>query len=151
MLLNQILNPKPTAYSDAIAEATGAHRMELPIIERIMREVIFHSTLDWQSKEQFNAGAVEAYQEYKASQGFYDAENKFYLHKFHLAKTDEKLTAALLKLERVTIKGPPERIAKCRAEVEKLRSMKTRLTEKAEFYKKLTATMSRLYAGEPIR
>ena len=146
MLLNQILNPKPTAYSAAIAEATGAHRMQLPIIERIMREVIFHSTLDWQTKEQFDTGAIEAYSEYKAAKGFYDAENKFCLYRFHLSKTDEKLTQAVTKLDRAAATGVSGRIAKCEAEVEKLREMKARLSEKTEFWEKVTGQMSRLCA-----
>jgi hypothetical protein len=107
MILNQLLHPKPTAYSDMIAEATEAHRMELPIIERIMRQVIFHSTLDWQTREQFDAGAIEAYEEYKVSERFYNAEHKFFLYRFNLSKTDEKLTEAVIKLDRAAAKGAP--------------------------------------------
>lgn len=150
MLLNQLLNPKPTAYSAAIAKATGAHRMELPVIERIMRGVIFHSTLDWQTRAQFDAGAIEAYQEYKASHGFYDAERKFTFYRFHLLKTDEKLAEAVIKLDRAAAKGVPGRIAKCQADVEKLREKKLRLSEKVELFERIMQQMSRLYAGEPI-
>lgn len=150
MLLNQLLNPKPSAYSAMIAEATGAHRMKLPIIERIMRQVIFHSTLDWQTREQFDAGAIEAYEEYKASEGFYNAEHKFYFYRFHLSKTDEKLTEAVIKLDRATAKGAPDRIAKCQADVEKLREGKAGLSENTELYERIMLQMSRLYAGEPL-
>ena len=150
MILNQLLNPKPTAYSDMIAEATEAHRMELPIIERIMRQVIFHSTLDWQTREQFDAGAIEAYEEYKASERFYNAEHKFFLYRFNLSKTDEKLTEAVIKLDRAAAKGTPDRIAKCQADVEKLRKKKANLSENAELYERIMLQMSRLYAGEPL-
>jgi hypothetical protein len=49
-------------YQKAIAEATGV--TDPAIIEQIethMREDVFHSTLDWQSKAQFNKGAREAF------------------------------------------------------------------------------------------
>ena len=49
-----------TAYKERIAEATGAPDTILPILENIMREEVFHSTLDWQSDEQFTAGARQA-------------------------------------------------------------------------------------------
>jgi hypothetical protein len=150
MLLNQLLNPKASAYSAMIAEATGAHRIELPMIERIMREVIFHSTLDWQTKAQFDAGAIEAYQEYKALDGFYNAEHNFTFYRFHLSKTDTKLTEAVIKLDRATAKGVPGRIAKGQADVEKLREKKVILSEKVELYERIMQQMSRLYAGEPL-
>ena len=47
-------------YTKMIMAATGASEQDAHPIEEIMREDIFHSTLDWQTKEQFNAGAKEA-------------------------------------------------------------------------------------------
>jgi hypothetical protein len=120
--------------------------MQLPIIERIMRETIFHSTLDWQTKEQFDAGALDAYKEYKAAKDFYDAENKFHIYRFHLSKTDEKLAAAVDKLGRAAAKGVSGRITKCQAEMEKLRDTRARLAEKTEFWEKIMTRMSRLLA-----
>ena len=43
-----------------IIEATKCDPKDAGEIERIMRDTIFHSTLDWQTKRQFNAGARKA-------------------------------------------------------------------------------------------
>jgi hypothetical protein len=48
-------------YRDQISKATGVtDPKELARIEECMREDIFHSTLDWQTRAQFNKGAREA-------------------------------------------------------------------------------------------
>lgn len=145
MLLNQLLNPKLNHYSEAIAEITGAPRMVLPIIERIMRDVIFHSTLDWQTEEQFRAGALEAYQVYQSAEGFYDAEHKAYFYRFHFHKTEEKLAAAVAKLDRATAKGAAERIARCQAEVEKIREKRDRLAQRVEWWEASTRKFAELF------
>ena len=50
-------------YSEIIAEATGiTDPVRLDEIEEIMRQDIFHSTLDWQTKEQLAAAAILAEQ-----------------------------------------------------------------------------------------
>lgn len=137
MFLNQILNPKPSAYSAAIANATGAHRMQVPIIERIMRESVFHSTLDWQTQEQFDAGALEALKEYQDLKEFYDAENKCIIYHFHLAKTEDKLEKMFVKLNRATAKNLPELIAKCEAEVLKLQKKRDQIAEQWELHERI--------------
>lgn len=43
-----------------IQKATGAQRADLPMIENIMRDDIFHSTLDWQTSEQLSSAARQA-------------------------------------------------------------------------------------------
>ena len=48
-------------YQEAIIKATKCAPEDGPEIEEIMRNDIFHSTLDWQTKTQFNKGAREAY------------------------------------------------------------------------------------------
>lgn len=48
-------------YQQMIKEVTNAPVAELAIIENIMRDEVFHSTLDWQSREEFAQGAKEAY------------------------------------------------------------------------------------------
>ena len=55
-------------YQKAIIKATGCKPEETESIEDIMRNDIFHSTLDWQTKRQFNKGAKEAYEIFKAIQ-----------------------------------------------------------------------------------
>ena len=48
-------------YQKTISDATGRTcRNQIGLIEDIMRDVIFHSTLDWQSREQLIKGAKDA-------------------------------------------------------------------------------------------
>ncbi|MBI4376521.1 MAG: hypothetical protein HY549_08735 [Elusimicrobia bacterium] len=47
-------------YRDLIIKATGVNAKDAGYVEDIMREDIFHSTLDWQSRTQFVRGAREA-------------------------------------------------------------------------------------------
>lgn len=48
-------------YTDLIKKATAAPDADLPAIETLMRDEVFHSTLDWQSASQFKRGAKKAY------------------------------------------------------------------------------------------
>lgn len=50
-----------SCYTDAIIKATGCLEADAPILEEIMRHTIFHSTLDWQTKQVFDKGARDAY------------------------------------------------------------------------------------------
>ena len=63
-----------SSYADLIANPTGGAFPLLPVIETIMREDIFHSTLDWQSPAQFRAGAREAYALFLAHPELYPSE-----------------------------------------------------------------------------
>jgi len=143
---NLLLKPRPSAYSSAIAEATGAHPIQLPIIENIMRDVIFHSTLDWQTKEQFDAGAREAYEEYQARSGFYDAEYKVHFLSFHLAKAEAKLAEAGAKLERAIACGNSERIIRSETEAEKQRQKRDDLAQRLDLWKRILMDFIRLNA-----
>lgn len=52
-----------TGYQVLIQEATGVTDLEhIERIEYTMRHVIFHSNLDWQSREQLQQAAREALQ-----------------------------------------------------------------------------------------
>jgi hypothetical protein len=44
-------------YRELIIEATGCTGRQAAEIENIMRNVIFHSTLDWQSREELKDAA----------------------------------------------------------------------------------------------
>ena len=46
-------------YAGEIARLTKCSEREAVVIEEIMRRHIFHSTLDWQTPEQFDAAARE--------------------------------------------------------------------------------------------
>jgi hypothetical protein len=54
--------------SDLIQTATGCSREEVAEVENIMRHVIFHSTLDWQSRAQLVRAAKQAYAVMKETQ-----------------------------------------------------------------------------------
>ena len=61
--MTQAVNGKLTGYQALIQEATGVTDLEhIERIEDTMRQVIFHSTLDWQTREQLKQGAREALQ-----------------------------------------------------------------------------------------
>lgn len=47
-------------YQKMIHKATNCDPKDAAEIEDIMRNTIFHSTLDWQTKRQFNRGARQA-------------------------------------------------------------------------------------------
>ncbi|TWT46207.1 hypothetical protein RAS1_26560 [Phycisphaerae bacterium RAS1] len=44
-------------YSDMIKEATGCGDAEAELIEDMMRDVVFHSNLDWKTKEELAIAA----------------------------------------------------------------------------------------------
>ena len=52
------MNQSP--YTQQIIKATNCDPSDAPRIEEIMRQHIFHSTLDWQTVRQFNNGAKKA-------------------------------------------------------------------------------------------
>jgi len=49
-----------TGYTDDIIEATRCSPEDAVMIEEIMRNEIFHSTLDWQSASEFRRAARKA-------------------------------------------------------------------------------------------
>jgi hypothetical protein len=49
-----------SAYRQIIVEDTGCKPADAAMIEHIMREDIFHSTLDWQTRAEFRCGARKA-------------------------------------------------------------------------------------------
>jgi len=53
-------------YQNLIIKATGVDAKDAGYVEDIMREDIFHSTLDWQSRAQFVRAAREAVEMLKA-------------------------------------------------------------------------------------
>jgi hypothetical protein len=55
-----------SSYSKLIREATGVtDQKSLDQIEEILRQDVFHSTLDWQSRAQLMKGAKEALELWK--------------------------------------------------------------------------------------
>lgn len=61
--MTQAVKSKRTGYQELIQEATGVTDLEhIERIEDTMRHVIFHDTLNWQTREQLMQGAREALQ-----------------------------------------------------------------------------------------
>ena len=61
-------------YQRLIREATGAPASDLGRIENIMREEVFHSTLDWQTREQLAGAAREARRRLEEEHELYDLD-----------------------------------------------------------------------------
>lgn len=51
---------QPGVYREIIMGATGCSMVQAAKIEEVMRDDIFHSTLDWQTREQLEQAAREA-------------------------------------------------------------------------------------------
>lgn len=65
-----------TGPLDRIFGDLGLGPDEALIVEEIMREEIFHSTLDWQSEEQLLGAAIQAHDLYRRNEGFYLASSR---------------------------------------------------------------------------
>ncbi|MSR54228.1 MAG: hypothetical protein EXS09_13190 [Gemmataceae bacterium] len=50
-----------SGYTKIILKATRCSLQEADLVEEIMRDVIFHSTLDWQTKEELESAATTAF------------------------------------------------------------------------------------------
>jgi hypothetical protein len=61
-----------SAYEKDIIEVTGCSPGDAAMIEHIMREDIFHSTLDWQTAAQFNRAARKAAKIFAADRQTYE-------------------------------------------------------------------------------
>lgn len=70
---------------DAIFEDLNLAQEEAEMVEKIMREEIFHSTLDWQSEEQLLGAAIRAHDLFRRSEGFYRASRHHSKAQFELA------------------------------------------------------------------
>ena len=61
-----------SGYEKDIMEVTGCSAGDAVMIEHIMREEIFHSTLDWQTAAQFNRAARKAAKILAANRDIYE-------------------------------------------------------------------------------
>jgi len=77
-----------------IRDATGAPVEILPILERIMRDEIFHSTLDWQTVRQFDAAARKAHRMYREAHYYYEADQAMHAARWAAACADSALDVA---------------------------------------------------------
>jgi len=81
-----------SAYGDQIAAATGAADELLPILENIMRDEVFHSTLDWQSARQLRSGARQALAIYEENSSFFQAEISHQKARFQMLMAQQILS-----------------------------------------------------------
>lgn len=81
-------------YHSLIQEATGAPTRILSILENLMRDEVFHSTLDWQSREELMAGAVKAHALYRRDSSLHDAEAAYQKARFAAAVAENALQDA---------------------------------------------------------
>lgn len=86
----------PSPYADIIIKATGATGDDVIIIENIMREEIFHSTLDWQTARQLATAA-------RAAQTMLREDYEFH----HLVLADRRLAFEESKLEQSLNQATP--------------------------------------------
>ena len=75
-----------------IQEFTNAAVHELPILENIMRDEIFHSTLDWQSRAQFRTGARKALKLFREDRAFYLADARLKRASFEASVAEQQLS-----------------------------------------------------------
>jgi hypothetical protein len=116
-------------YSKLIAAATGAPTSKLAVLENIMRDEIFHSTLDWQTADQLAAAARQAHDIYRSAPCFYD-----------MGAIHQKAAYNLSKLE--------FRLAKVRSagDAAKIEDLETRISLARLFEKSAREALPRLAA-----
>lgn len=85
---------KASPYASIIAAATGAPESRLALLENLMRDEIFHSTLDWQTAEELAAGARKAHDLYQSAPGYFDGVQLLHLAEFRLAGLEDRLEKA---------------------------------------------------------
>lgn len=85
---------KASPYASLIAAATGAPESKLALLENLMRDEIFHSTLDWQSAEELAEGARRAHDLYRSAPAYYDGLLILQRAEFHLAELESSLRKA---------------------------------------------------------
>lgn len=80
---------KTKTHDDPLAEfceSLNLDQTESTILEKIMREDVFHSTLDWQTRDEIIAGAKEAYQLFRADEAFHRASLRCQKARFRFLK-----------------------------------------------------------------
>lgn len=85
---------KASPYASLIATATGAPGSRLTLLENLMRDEIFHSTLDWQSAEELAEGARRAHDLYRSAPAYYDGLLILHRAEFRHAKLESSLRIA---------------------------------------------------------
>ena len=81
---------KASPYASLIADATGASTSRLALLENLMRDKIFHSTLDWQSAEELAERARRAHDLYRSTPAYYDGHLILHRAEYRLAGLERR-------------------------------------------------------------
>lgn len=115
---------------EMICQATGVSPKLAPTIERLMREHIFHSTLDWQTAEQLEQGAREAHALYKLAPPYFDTWSALLAAAYKRMKADKRLASARERGKPEAIAKAEEYLGQCKYEEEWLGDVCTRPGDK---------------------
>ena len=74
-----------------IQAATCAPDQDLTLIENIMREDVFHSTLDWQSEQQLADGARQAFARLQDDRHLYNLDQECRMAMFHKMRAEAEV------------------------------------------------------------
>ena len=77
-----------------IEDATTAPSKDFAQIENIMRDEIFHSTLDWQTREQLTDAARQAFARLNADRELYGASRASGLAMFQQMRASQELSTS---------------------------------------------------------
>jgi hypothetical protein len=105
-----------TVYEKLIAKATSASDTILPILENIMRDEVFHSTLDWQDDAQFTAGARRALRIFLSNRRLYETEAAFHHARITRLQAEQALAAARASGDANAIGAATEALAEAKGE-----------------------------------
>jgi hypothetical protein len=86
---------KSSPYASLISAATGAPECRLALLENLMRDEVFHNTLDWQSAEELAAGARQAYDIYRSAPACYEGLEILQRAEFRLTKLECRMQNAI--------------------------------------------------------
>lgn len=115
-------SPKSNPYQEMIQQVTGVSRHDAPILERLMRESILHSTLDWLSQEEFANAAREAQQLFKIAPPYFYTQQACFSATFKRMQAEGRLQRALDKKNDQAITKARETVTLCRRHEDELAS-----------------------------
>lgn len=98
-------NPRQSHYAALIKEATGCPDNALAILEEIMRQDIFHSTLDWQTHDELMAAARKALVIYGRDQTLFDADFAHRRAFYERGQAEQALASAIDTGDQALIKA----------------------------------------------
>ena len=101
--------PQYNPLSRLIQESTNACPKDLAQIENIMREEIFHSTLDWQDREQLAYAARQAFDRLNQDRELYDLNSACRTAMFQKMRADAALCEHVTLANRTAVVNADER------------------------------------------